>query len=238
MSGEEPFHANRLPCVVAAVLSLLFVTLTANPVRAGARDEVLSAAFHCAGIADTRQWLDCYYGAPQPLRAQLGLAPAPTWQSRLNSSPQPGGAVGDAEVREQVMAKASTCYTSSNDRQWLNCYYDAALPIRVELGLSLGSSAAALPETSPALAGKKLAPHADANNVISQMVAYKFNQYGIFTVTLANEQVWQQLSGDTTYASWKKQPSSYVVQITPGFLGSHNLHVRGIGGTFKVQQLE
>ena len=238
MSGETRFQGHRFRYAAALDALLLLVMFAPNPARAGARDDVLSAAFHCAGIVDTRHWLDCYYGAAQPMRAQLGLEPAPTWQSDLNISLQPGGVVSDMGVREQVMANASTCYTSTNDRQWLNCYYAAAVPIRVQLGLSSGSSAVALPETGPALIGKTITPHTDTNNVLSQMVAYKFNQYGIFTVTLANGQVWQQLSGDTTFASWKKPPAAYVVQITPGFLGSHNLHIRGIAGTFKVQQLE
>lgn len=54
------------------------------------RDEVMSGAARCAGIADNRTWLDCFYGSAQPMRALLGLPPAPPAQIRL--VPPPGAA--------------------------------------------------------------------------------------------------------------------------------------------------
>ena len=53
------------------------VVLTAGPVLADVRTDAVAAVQHCAGIADDRAWLDCFYGAAQPMRARLGLAPAP-----------------------------------------------------------------------------------------------------------------------------------------------------------------
>jgi len=64
--------------------------LAAAPAQARPRDEALSGAFRCAVIADSRQWLDCYYGAAQPMRAWLGLSPAPQSQLKLlQTQPQP-----------------------------------------------------------------------------------------------------------------------------------------------------
>jgi hypothetical protein len=63
----------------------------ASPAVAGTRDDVMSAATRCAGITDDRIWLDCYYGAAQPMRAQLGLIPAPASQTARVPSP-PGAA--------------------------------------------------------------------------------------------------------------------------------------------------
>lgn len=37
---------------------------------------------------DNRVWLDCVYGAVQPMRAQLGLQPVPEFQQRLVPPPQ------------------------------------------------------------------------------------------------------------------------------------------------------
>src|SRR6201995_519782 len=52
-----------------------------GPAFAGTRDDVMSSATRCAGITDDRSWLDCYYGAAQPMRANLGLPPAPAPQT-------------------------------------------------------------------------------------------------------------------------------------------------------------
>lgn len=54
------------------------------------RDEVMSGAARCAGITDDRIWLDCFYGSAQPMRAALGLPPAPPAQTKL--VPPPGAA--------------------------------------------------------------------------------------------------------------------------------------------------
>src|SRR6185436_17254462 len=50
---------------------------------ADAREEVVSSLTRCASLTEDRQWLDCYYGAAQPMRAWLGLSPAPQSQLKL-----------------------------------------------------------------------------------------------------------------------------------------------------------
>jgi len=50
---------------------------------ADTRDEVWAAMQRCQVIQDDRAWLDCTYGAKQPMRAKLGLPPAPEYQQRL-----------------------------------------------------------------------------------------------------------------------------------------------------------
>ncbi len=67
-------------------LVLLTVGARAEPTR----DEVMSGAARCAGIADNRAWLDCFYGSAQPMRAILGLPSAPPAQIKL--VPPPGAA--------------------------------------------------------------------------------------------------------------------------------------------------
>ncbi|MGH6828487.1 MAG: hypothetical protein ACREFW_06230 [Rhizomicrobium sp.] len=53
------------------------------------RDAVLANVERCAGFTDNRTWLNCFYGAAQPMRAQLGLSPAPDSQLNLvKSAPQ------------------------------------------------------------------------------------------------------------------------------------------------------
>jgi len=63
-----------------AVVLLLLQTAAAG---AAPRDDMLSGIARCSSIADERSFLDCVYGAAQPVRAELGLPPAPQEQTRL-----------------------------------------------------------------------------------------------------------------------------------------------------------
>ncbi len=66
--------------------AILVVTLgcaAASGARADARSDVLAGIQRCGVIHDDRVWLDCVYGANQPMRSQLGLSPAPEFQQRL-----------------------------------------------------------------------------------------------------------------------------------------------------------
>lgn len=58
--------------------------------HADIRDDVVSGIQRCGVIHDNRVWLDCVYGAVQPMRGQLGLQPAPEFQQRLVPPPQIG----------------------------------------------------------------------------------------------------------------------------------------------------
>jgi len=62
---------------------LCAMPFTAIGAHAGTRDDVLGGINRCGGIADDRTWLDCIYGAAQPMRAQLALPPAPLSQQNL-----------------------------------------------------------------------------------------------------------------------------------------------------------
>ena len=238
---------------------LLAVTLVLAPQSALARprDEVMAGVFRCAAIGDARLWLDCYYGAAQPMRAQLGMPPVPAAQTRLAQSPPAGGVASDMTARYQVTSAVLRCNSLADDRQWLECYYGAAQPVRAQLGLdpspqarvqpppadnrSLGLGLPAARSTlEPApqqqFGTRKTLP---ANNaVVSRMDSYSFNHYGIFTVTLANGQVWRQLSGDTDSAHWTKPAASYTASITRGALGSFNLKVKGGSSAFKVERIK
>ncbi len=71
---------------IKTVFSMLLcgtAIFAAAAAQAQTRDEVLSGVQRCGIIHDDRTWLDCLYGAEQPMRAHLGLAPAPEFQQRL-----------------------------------------------------------------------------------------------------------------------------------------------------------
>lgn len=61
--------------------------LLSQPAFADTRDEVYARMQSCRVLQDDRAWLNCTYGAEQPMRAKLGLQPAPDFQQRLVPSP-------------------------------------------------------------------------------------------------------------------------------------------------------
>lgn len=65
------------------------MVFSAPPLKADTRDEVLAGVQRCGVIQDDRNWLDCMYGAQQPMRARLGLPPAPEFQQRIVPAVQP-----------------------------------------------------------------------------------------------------------------------------------------------------
>jgi hypothetical protein len=230
------------------ILSIgLFLTASA-PASARPRDDAMAGAYRCAGIASARVWLDCYYGAAQPVRAALGLAPAPAGQVGLGLSPPAGGERQNQSIRDEVMASAGRCGSVADEHLWLNCYYAAAVPARVSLGLSVPPAA---PQAAAQTAAKPLSPSSppqrqgviaellgmSGSSMVSRMEAYSFDHYGKFTVTLANGQVWRQLEGDASMAHWHKPASSYGVRITGGAFGSYNFTVKGSPGKFKVRRV-
>jgi hypothetical protein len=74
------------------LLGALFLTGMAGLVQASPRDDMLAGMSRCAAISDDRTYLDCIYGAAQPMRAELGLPPAPASQTRLVPAASPATA--------------------------------------------------------------------------------------------------------------------------------------------------
>lgn len=215
---------------------------SALPAAARPRDEAMSGAFRCAAIGDLRAWLDCFYGAAQPVRAALAMPPAPQAQLALVAKP-PTGAVppDDVALRDAAMGEAFRCNGAADERQWLSCYYGAAAGVRAKLGLASASPPspkAIAPAPAFGMAPKpKIAIPDSADHVAAHMQSYSFDGDGMFTVTLDNGQVWRQITGDTDYAHWKKPAGIYQVRITHGALSSYNLQVRNSPGLFKVRRV-
>jgi hypothetical protein len=75
--SAQPMRASlKLPSVPPSQLDLAR-SAGQGGVIGGTRQEVLSLAIRCGGVAPDRDWLSCYYGAAQPMRAKLGLPSAP-----------------------------------------------------------------------------------------------------------------------------------------------------------------
>jgi hypothetical protein len=68
------------------LLAIVLTGAMAVPVMAATdpiRDDVMLNLQRCASITDNHIWLNCFYGAAQPMRGQLGLPPAPEAQVSL-----------------------------------------------------------------------------------------------------------------------------------------------------------
>jgi hypothetical protein len=241
------FCASKTVLRTSLFASAMLVFATSE-IQARSRDDVIAGMFRCAVIGDTRTWLDCYYGAAQSLRADLGLQPAPPEQVRLSQNPPAGPPSGDLSRRYQATADALRCNSFSDDRQWLNCYYGSVQPVRAQLGLSpapqapltgAGGAAASVFTNPPQPSRSATAGSSDRTAFPgwSQVASYSFDRYGIFTVVLASGQQWRQLSGDTNFAHWTKPAANYWVRITRGALRSLNLKIKGEVNAYKVEQI-
>jgi hypothetical protein len=200
------------------------------------RDDVMAAAYRCATIGPSRLWLDCYYGAAGPTRMALALAPVPDNQAQLVANP-PSGTPQDQGVRDAVIREAARC--EGGDRDWLDCYYAAAQPMRVVLGLSPAPQRVSPPEQLQAYPMAALPAGSwflgAREGLKARLKAYKLDKDGRFTVTLANGQVWRQTDGDVRHPHWTKSAESYVVTISRGVLGTTNLTVQGETGLYKIE---
>jgi hypothetical protein len=234
---------NSVPRALLAILCVI----ACSDAHALPGDEVMSNAYRCSGIADSHQWLDCYYGAAQPLRGALGLQPVTESQARLTAAPPTGGTQQDVAAREEVMAAAARCYVVKDRQAWLDCYYSSAQPLRSLLGLPAiphlrGVAASQVSTDSgigmPAQMATPIPATRNSSHVLSPMTSYSFDRDGIFTVKLANGEMWRQLPGDIDYAHWKKPPGAYRVTITSGALHSFNMRVQGSAVSFKVEQVK
>ena len=88
------------------------VLLAAMPASADTREEELAGIQRCQAMRDDRTWLDCLYGAQQPMRARLGLPPAPEFQQRLvppsaSAAPAPPVPSGPPPARAVARKKPS-----------------------------------------------------------------------------------------------------------------------------------
>jgi hypothetical protein len=163
---------------------LLFLVLgTSAEAQVDARADVQAAELRCASITDNRAWLDCYYGAAQPMRQLLGLAPAPVEQTRLVPPSGPASAVS-ATVKTQTASKG-----------WFQSVF-----------------------------GSNRSPD---SVVTARLDSYVFDQHRVFTVSLANGQVWRQLAEDDNRAHWHAPAIQYNVMIRPDGAGAFLLTLVG-----------
>jgi hypothetical protein len=191
----------------------LLVSLAPVTASPATRDRVVQGIVRCGAIADDRQWLDCVYGAAQPMRAELGLPPAPLTQQKLVPAQGYGTLPGYGGTPAPASARGASAGGPAPAA--------APTPRREERGFFAR------------LVGEKNVP-----DIVSRMTQYGFDGSGWFTVTLANGQTWKQASETNPPARWTRAASHYVVTISPGAFGTFNLSVADQPGVFKVRRVQ
>jgi hypothetical protein len=176
----------------ALLFGAVLLTTFSHAVQADTRTDVKSALNRCDVFADDRTWLNCIYGAVQPMRGRLGLPPAPASQTNLVPSP---GAMPQYAPPPPMPQMAS-----------------APPPVQQQRG---GESF-----MSFMTGGQKV-----LTNV--PLTAYGTDQDGLFTITLANGEVWHEMAG-SPLPHWHGPASHYMVSITKGSMDSFNLVIEGI----------
>ena len=68
---------------IRIAIPIFMVAAATVQAHADTREDVIAGIERCGVMNDNKVWLDCVYGAIQPMRAQLGLQPAPEFQQRL-----------------------------------------------------------------------------------------------------------------------------------------------------------
>jgi hypothetical protein len=93
----------------SVTFAVLGGTLLVQPAFGDTRDDVYAAMQRCRILQDDRAWLDCAYGAQQPMRARLGLSPAPEFQQRLvpPASASPALAVAPQRMQPSIQPSPS-----------------------------------------------------------------------------------------------------------------------------------
>jgi len=164
-------------------------------------------------------------------------------------------------VRDEVMSAAANCIRVAADRSWLDCYYAAATPMRAQLGLSVPQGA---PRPAPQVAYVPAPPLAAAkpsgpppmprntglfNGLFNDvkpvvrampMQSYTQDKNGVFTIVLADGQIWKQANEDEVYhpARWHKPAAEMLVTIAPGVMHTFNLKVEGESKSYKVRRIK
>ena len=185
------------------------IFLTAGGALAGTRDDVLSGIERCGVIHDDRTWLDCLYGAEQPMRAHLGLQPAPEFQQRLVPvGPVLPVSAMPAPVPASMPATAAPSVTSRPAPRTKSSFWKTLIG-----------------EAPPA--------------AVSRMASYRYERNGAFVVTLANGQQWRQVDIDSgTRALWMRPPSTYTITVSQGAFGSYTLHTDDNPHIYKVERVQ
>lgn len=199
------------------------------PAAADSRDLVLERISRCYALSDTRQYLECLYGAAQPLRNELGLPPAPQATSFAALFARPAS----RPVYAPAVAAPPAQPTSLPRQPQRSPGIVSGLVSSV-----MGIETTRVPPQQFGLRNARPGAGTNVDHIVARMSEYSFDRTtGQFTVTLDNGQVWKQQKGDEHNPIWNKPASSYVATVSYGAGGSFNLTVAGEREPYKVTRI-
>jgi hypothetical protein len=175
----------------ALICGAVLLAAFCHSAQADTRGDVKGALNRCDVFADDRTWLNCIYGAVQPMRGKLGLPPAPA--SQTNLVPSAGAMPQYAPQPMPQMASAPPPMQQRNGGESFMSFMAGGQKVLTNVPLT----------------------------------AYSTDQDGLFTITLANGEVWHEMSG-SPLPHWHGPASHYLVSITKGSMDSFNLSIEGI----------
>src|ERR1700761_4979677 len=176
---------------------------------AGPREDALSALARCSALKDDTARLACYDGTAAQLQSALSAPPPP-----------PPAAPPPAPMATNVPPPPPT----PEQKERVFGFDGGITGGGVSPEDRVNGITAEIPE------GERL------DSITSELSEITFNAAGRFTITLGNGQVWQQLSGDESFARYKRSAEAITITIERGFVGSFSLHFSDQAGTFKVRR--
>jgi hypothetical protein len=201
------------------------------PAAADSRDLVLERISRCYALTDTRQYLECLYGAAQPLRGELGLQPAPQATSYAALFARPAGQPAYAPPAAAAPAAPAPTQPSASRQPQNGIASDM-------LSTVMGIKTMRVPPEQFGLPRARPGRGVNVDHITARMAQYSLGRPGgYFTVTLDNGQVWRQREGDEHNPIWNKPASSYVVTVSYGAGGTYNLVVAGEREPYKVTRI-
>ncbi|HEV2651372.1 MAG TPA: hypothetical protein VGU69_08955 [Rhizomicrobium sp.] len=174
---------------------------------AGPREDALDALSRCAALKDDAARLACYDSTAAQLQSALSAPPPPAPVAPVAKNAPPSPPT--LEQKQRIFG------------------FDG--------GITGGDAALTAEDRANGVTAEML--EADQiDSISSDMSEVAFNSAGRFTIYLANGQVWQQLSGDESFARYHKSNDKITITIERGFMGSFSLQFSDQTGIFKVRR--
>lgn len=207
-----------------ACIALLCLQAGVAPAEADQRDLVLERISRCYSLPDTRQYLECLYGAAQPLRSELGLPQAPQAASFASLFAQPAPPV----VRAPSAPQPASMSQPAEKPGFLGSLFAEAVGIKT----------IRVPPEQFGLRTARPGPGNNVDHITARMTAYTLDRKtGAFTVTLENGQVWRRGRTEEALPVWTRPAASYVATVSYGAGNSFNLSVEGERRPYKVERI-